>query len=91
VTHGDAPVNQFVTMPVQVDPAVVKVMPGLFPISRAGFAIHQAAVNLYEAILASNLDISPDALAHWTDQEVAHAVQVLLDACHDLVERRQAG
>jgi hypothetical protein len=90
VTHGDAPVGTFVTVPVEVDEAVIKAMPTLFPISRAGFAIHQAAVDFYETVLASNLDISPEALARWTDQDVAHAVQVLLDACHDLVERRSA-
>ena len=90
MTHGDDPVGTFVTMPVQVDPAVVKARPELFPISRAGYAIHTAAVDFYEAILASKLDISPDALTRWTDQDVAHAVQVLLVACHDLVERRSA-
>jgi hypothetical protein len=77
-------------MPLQVDEAVIKAMPTLFPISRAGLAIHRAAVDFYETILASNLDISPESLARWTDQDVARAVQVLLDACHDLVERRSA-
>lgn len=90
MTHGDAPVvpPPFVTMPVKVDPLVLKMKPDLFPITRQGARLYRAAFDLYKAVLASPLDITPQAFASWQHPEVAQAVQALLDACHDLLERR---
>lgn len=89
--HGDAQVvpPPFVTIPVQVDPLVLKMKPGLFPITRQGARLYEAAFSLYEAVLASPLDISPQAFAAWQHPEVAQAVHALLDCCHDLLERRE--
>lgn len=88
MTHGDAPVTQFVTMEMRVDPAVLAMKPELFPITRHGAALYRAAFAFYEAVLASPLEITPEAFGAWHNQEVGAAVQVLLDACHDLMERR---
>jgi len=87
MTNGDAPVTPFVTIPMRIDPAVVRMKPDLFPITVQGARLYRAAVDFYEAVLASALDITPEAFASWHDPEVARTVCALLDACHDLLER----
>jgi hypothetical protein len=48
---------------------------------------YQAALALYQAVLASNLDITPEAFARWGNPVVAGAVRDLLDVCHTVIER----
>jgi hypothetical protein len=73
---------------MRVDPAVVRMKPDLFPITRQGARLYRAAFDLYEAVLASSLDITPEAFAAWHHPEVARTVQALLDCCHDMIETR---
>lgn len=89
MTNGDGLVvpPPFVTIPMAVDPAVLAIKPELFPITRQGARLYQAAIAFYEAVLASPLDLTPEAFAAWQHPEVAAAVHALLDACHDLLER----
>lgn len=87
--HGDTSVAfPSVTMPLQVDRAVVEQRPEPFPISRFGYAVHTCALAFYEAVMTSTLEITPQSVAEWTDPLVGQAVLALLDACHDLVERQ---
>ena len=76
MTHGD--------LATAVERCAV---PGeVIEVTRHGFAVFDAARQLYEAALSSDLDLSLQALQMRLTPPLGAAVFQLLDACHDLLE-----
>ncbi len=75
VTHGDGSAAQ-----CPQPGSVVTVTP-------AAVAVYSCAHALYEAALASGVDLNSQALQMRLTADFGMALHRLLDACHDLLER----
>lgn len=52
-----------------------------------GAEVYYAACDFYETLLASQRELTPEALAEWVGPPVGLAVVRLLDACFDAMDR----